>query len=280
VRELEARGVPIHHLLTVSAGGLTGVPYALGRLDLALERWERVESDRILRFAPRLRPFSLVSDQPVFDSFEFFADEQRARGLLRAHLTIVALCRDRREHVYGRFSPGGEEPWDAPLSRYLAGSCAIPYLFPPVEVTREGVTRRLIDGGVETASRADFRRLAGCRDLLILEVEDPHERSARRGLRERLDPTRRLSNDHFIDEGIASLAALEQPPRVLRFWPRAPLPYGFLRFRREDCLAAVAQGERDLAGLLSEPERYEVELRPGVASTGGAGDSGSSMVSR
>lgn len=72
-----SEGLNFDKVIGFSAGAMSGASYALGLQDVLEEKWRHVHKERVLRFAPKLKPFSLCSGGPVWESVRHTADESR-----------------------------------------------------------------------------------------------------------------------------------------------------------------------------------------------------------
>ncbi|MBI4422630.1 MAG: patatin-like phospholipase family protein [Elusimicrobia bacterium] len=263
---LRAAGLAFDKVFGFSTGALTGVSYLLGREDAMLERYRSLDERPILRWEPRLGPhprfpLSLYSSEPLREALEPARDDEEAKRRARCELTVVSYRVRERALDYARFTPGGAAGWDGPLLRRVLGSCAVPFIFPPVAIeTREG-RELLVDGGVPAKEPMRFDALHGCQDVVLLQMVRPEERGswsawARRGL----DQLGRETCLSLMDRAQASLASAPRPPRVFRVFPSEVLDYDQLRFRGRECAAALELGRRDGAAFL----RFAVRSKPGV----------------
>ncbi|GII22017.1 patatin-like phospholipase family protein [Planosporangium mesophilum] len=163
-----------------SAGSIVGTMVASGvDLDAAVkiqrEEQEQKSSRIDIKFA--MRAFAILRD-PSLDPLE-----ARARvGALA--LSVDLGDPDRQVKWFAARMPQQEWPerrlvitgvdaetgefvtWDrdsgAPLVRAVAASCAVPCVFPPVEING----RRYIDGGVRSGTNADLA--AGCDKIVVI----------------------------------------------------------------------------------------------------------------
>lgn len=253
-------GIEFDAVLGVSAGSLTGVAYALDRMDEICERWRNIDSHRIMRWRPRVSPPSLFAGDSIKEAVKYTEDEERAKERLRVPFTVISVCFDRREHIYARFTPGGEDGWSSPMSKYIVASCSIPCLFPPVKVWLDGERRRLIDGGAQTHGPVSFEALSHCKDIVVLEA-DPQklyeDKPPPRTLKV-IAPQRCRANPYLVDEGIQSLKGGEAEPRVFVFHPPEPLGASSLKFQSRYVLPWLERGLEDGETLLKSAEDYQV----------------------
>ena len=156
---LAAAGVRFDAVMGFSIGSLNGYAVAYDRLSDALARWRKLDGWAL---KPRLRlwPFSLCSVEPLQAFLGDAHDEVAAKAGLRCDFTIVSACRAEGAPVNARFTPGGKDGWDGPLVHHAAASCAIPLIFPPVDLHFRGRRLRLVDGGVPMPAPLDFSPLA------------------------------------------------------------------------------------------------------------------------
>lgn len=256
LESLSEGGLVFDSVLGFSAGALTGAAYVLGTLEGAVERWRNLNGG-ILRFSPRLFPLSLFSDRPIWESLDYGFDEEETKARARCRLVVVSARFERSRPVYAVFTPGGRQGWDAPLSGHLAASCAIPLVFPPVRLEFRGENLLLFDGGVPCGEPMSFRDLAGCKDVLILEMVRPEEMGrARRGWIERLDQRARETLLGLIGEGVGSLRSLPDPPRIFRLAPSRTLELTMLSFKGVPIREGLALGKEDARAFLQDPLRH------------------------
>lgn len=237
-----------------SIGAVNGTALAFGRLARALEHWRAVDAFA-LRPRPRLAPFALCSPEPLMEFFADARDDAAARGSLRADLTVVTACPAEAAPLNARFTPGGSGGWDSPLPGHIAASCAVPLVFPPVDLLYRGRPVRLYDGGVPMAHPIDFSPLAGCATVLVLEMVTAGEL----GRRERwpwreLDQASREAGRGLVDEGLKLLA--RTPARAYRLAPSRRLEPMMLDFRRAGVRRMLAQGAEDARAFLAEPSAF------------------------
>jgi predicted acylesterase/phospholipase RssA len=152
-----------------SIGVVNGSALAFGRLDETLARWRALDG-RVMRLRPRLRPPSLFCATTLYGLFAPTRDEAAARAALKVDFTVMSACPAEGVSLNARFTPAGRGGWDGPLIDHLAASCAIPLVFPPVDLDYRGRRVRLVDGGVPMPRPPDFSPLAACADVLVLEM--------------------------------------------------------------------------------------------------------------
>ncbi|MDD5303133.1 MAG: patatin-like phospholipase family protein [Elusimicrobia bacterium] len=255
---LEARGLRFDAVMGFSIGAVNGSALAFGRLPEALTRWRALTGGALLP-RPRLSPFSLCSIEPLRAFFAAAADEEAAKAALRAEFTIITACPAEGVPINARFTPGGRDGWDGPLVEHAAASCAIPLVFPPVDVHYRGRRRRLIDGGVPMPAPLDFSPLAGCADVLVLEMVRADELGRRWWTPWRaLDQRGREAGRGLVDEGLQALLRSDRPPRVHRLAPSRRLEPMMLDFRAAGLKIMLSQGASDAEAFLAAPESFRV----------------------
>lgn len=241
-----------------SIGVVNGAALAFGRLPEALAHWRRLDG-RSLKFQPRRKPFALCSPDGLRSFFDAERDDAAARAMLKIDLTVVSVDLAEGAAVNARYAPGGGV-WDAPFVEHAAASCAIPVVFPPVDVLYRGRRRRLYDGGVPTRSPLDFSPLARCADILVLEMVRADE-MGRRVFAPwlALDQGARETGRRLVDRGLDELLLhVNEPPRVFRLAPSRRLEPMMLDFRAAGLRRMLAVGAEDAAALLAEPSRFRV----------------------
>lgn len=234
-----------------SIGAINGSALAFDRLPEAMARWRGLGGGA-LRLSPRLSPFSLCSAAELRSFIGAARDEEAAKAALRAELTIVTACPADGAPVNARFTPGGLDGWDGPLVDHAAASCAIPVVFPPVDLHYRGRRRRLIDGGVPMPAPLDFAPLAGCADVVVVEMVRADEIGLRHWAPWRgLDQRCRDAGRGLVDEGLEGLLRAARPPRVHRLAPSRRLEPMMLDFRAAGLARMLEQGRSDAEDFLS-----------------------------
>jgi predicted acylesterase/phospholipase RssA len=255
---LDAAGWRFDAVMGYSIGAVNGTALAFGRLAEALARW-RVLDGRALKPRPRLRPFALCTLEPLTAFLDAARDEEAAKAALKAELTLVAACPATGRAVHARFTPGGKGGWDAPLLDYAAASCAVPMVFPAVSVRYRGRPMTLVDGGVPMPTPFELTPLAGCAEILILEMVRADERGRRDWAPWRwLDQGAREAGRELVDEGVTGLLNSDRPPVVRRLAPSRRLKPVMLDFRAAGLREMLALGAEDARAFLAAPDRWRV----------------------
>lgn len=250
---LAARGQRFHAVMGYSIGAVNGSALAFGRLPDALARWRAIGGGAI-RLRPRLIPFSLCSIDPLRAFLEHAQDDDEAKTRLVSEFTIVAACAAEGAPVNARFTPHGKDGWDGPLVEHAAASCAIPLVFPPVDVHYRGRRVRLVDGGVPMPAPLDFSPLARCEDVLVVEMVRADERGRRWTAPWRaIDQRAREAGRELVDEGVRPLLNSGRH-RVFRLAPSKALEPMMLDFRAAGIARMLAQGAADARAFLAAPE--------------------------
>lgn len=253
-------------VLGVSTGALTTAGYVLDRIDVLEDYWRDISKARVLRWKPRLGPFTMFGNESLYEVLRYAGDDERAKGMVKTPFGIFVTDKATGRRRLARFTPGGAAGWDGPLTPHLVASCSIPDVFPPVPLPVGGETRLHIDGA-RAGDEPDFSYLAGCQDVLVVEMIRPGEP----GLWSGFNPLRwrerrvRRGQRRFIDRGIASLHALPEVPRVFRARPSAVLDFSLINFKTEVCLDAFKLGQRDAEAFAAKPLLAQV---PGPLSDG------------
>lgn len=248
-------GLHFDAALGFSAGALNATGYFLGRMDEALARWRNIESARLLRYSPRLFPPTLFSGEPLWEQLSAARDENHARSNGRGRLVVVSACRAERRRVYAVFDHKGAGRWDGPLAHHLAGSCAIPWIFPPVKTDYRGKNLTLVDGGVTVPETFSFAELAHCRDVIVVEMVRPEEIGRKRNpWSYKTDQRGRETSRRLMNEGIDSLRRLANPPRIFRLAPSRPLAFPMLSFKAGDMADAMSRGLEDARAFMASPQ--------------------------
>ncbi len=253
---LTGAGLRFDAVMGYSIGVVNGMALAFDRLPQALAHWRRLNG-WTLRPAPRLAPFSLCSPRPLRSFFDEARDDEAAKAALKAEFTVMTACPAEATALYARYTPGGRDGWDAPLVEHAAASCAVPLVFPPVDLDYRGRRVRLYDGGVPMPKPTDFAPLSRCATVLVLEMVKADERGRRESLPWReIEQASREAGRGLVDEGVDSLARAARPPRVYRVEPSIRLEPMMLDFRRAGVQTMLEQGAADARAFLADPSAY------------------------
>ncbi|MFH2204418.1 MAG: patatin-like phospholipase family protein [Elusimicrobiota bacterium] len=251
-------GLKFDHVLCFSIGALTGTAYCLNRMEKLIAIWKNVSGHKVLRLRPRLFPFSVYSSGAIWDFMRHVGSEEEAQRKARCNLTTMSYCVETRKHRYSRFSPGGYEGWDGPMTARLVASCSIPRVFPPVQIRDQRCLRTYIDGGVKGEDGFNFSALRDCRDILVLQMARPDEvgRKPSLGLFSRKLQCAREGLQEAITTGLMPLQRLKPRPRIFRFYPTRRLDYSALDFTSRRCIPALYHGAHDADCLMIDPSTY------------------------
>ena len=253
-----ARGFRFDAVMGYSIGAINGSALAFDRLPEAMSRW-RALTGGALQLKPKLSPFSLFSIEPLRAFLQAAHNEEAAKAALCADYTIVSACPGEGAPINARFTPAVRDGWDGPLIEHAAASCAIPIVFPSVDLQYRGRRLRLIDGGVPMAAPIDFSPLAGCADVLVVEMIRADEMGRREWTPWRnIDQHCREASRTLIDEGLQALLRGAHPPRVHRLAPSRRLEPMMLDFRAAGLARMLAQGAADADAFLAAPDLFRV----------------------
>jgi NTE family protein len=249
LKRLVEGGLSFDAVMGVSIGALTGACYAFGMLEAWLRRWRRADWS-VLHWSPRLYPFSMFSDETFAVPFDGHPEEE-LRSKLRCPLTVVSLSRGEDRRVYAHYTPRGL--WDAPIRAHLSASCAVPGVFPPVQVEYRGRLVTLVDGGVPLGPDLDFYPLENCADIVVVETTPPPPAGAwsRRveSFERMFDPLARV---------LSSIVGRPKAPRIFRLFPSRPLSSRFV-LRPSAIHEGLLQGEWDASSFQRRPLEYIVD---------------------
>ena len=249
---LDAKGLRFDAIMGYSVGVVNGAALAFGRLSEAMTRWRRLDG-RALKLSPRVKPFALCSPDALRSFFDGERDDEAAKAALKIDFTVITTCFAEGAALNARFTPGARGGWDAPFVEHAAASCAIPVVFPPVDLVYRGRRVRLRDGGIPMRTPLDFSPLGGCADLLVLEMVRADERGRHELAPWRaLDQAAREKGRRLVDEGLSALLmSAKSPPRVFRLAPSRRLEPTMLDFRAPGLREMLALGAEDGTAFLA-----------------------------
>lgn len=258
MKTVSEAGVGFDKIVGFSGGAVHAAAYALGSMDHMLKRWKSLTLWQTFDFRPRLFPFSLFGQRPLVEAIAFAQDESSARARAKCEFTVVALCLNDMMPVYARFSPKGAGGWDSPLSSWLMASASIPRVMPNVRIEVRGKMLTFTDGGVPGREWLRLESLAGCEEVIVVQVVHPSEVGKKKRFSAiwRDQDAREVVHRH-MSNGIDSLRELPKPPkRIYRICPSQPLGYSMLDFRASNLQRAYEMGERDGKAFLAAPESF------------------------
>jgi predicted acylesterase/phospholipase RssA len=256
LEELDVRGLRFDKVMGFSIGAVNGSAIAFGRLPEAMARW-RALTGGAMKLSPRLSPFALCSIDALRAFFEAARDEEAAKAAMQAEFTIITACFEDGAPVNARFTPGGKDGWDGPFVEHATASCAIPLVFPPVDIHYRGRKRRLVDGGVPMRQPLDFSPLAGCADVIVVEMVRADEVGAFKWTPWRaIDQRCREAGRMLIDGGLKTLLGSANPPRVHRLSPSKALEPMMLDFRAAGLAKMIIQGAADAGAFFADPKPF------------------------
>lgn len=248
---LDAAGLRFDAVMGYSIGALNGAALAFARLPEALARWRELDA-WALRPRLNLRPLSFFSTHPLRAFLDAMQDDASAKGAILCDFTVVSSCPAEGAPINARFTPAGSAGWDAPLVEHAIASCAIPLVFPPVDLDYRGRRVRLIDAGVPMTKPLDLSPLAACATVLILEMVRADEVGRRVWTPWRLlDQAGREAGRKLVDEGLAPLLDSARPPQVHRLAPSRRLTPIVLDFRASGLREMLALGAADARAFLA-----------------------------
>ncbi len=250
---LALRGLAFDKILAISGGCINALAYFLDRMGDLRSYWHEIDRYALTRLAPRLRPFSLFSDAPLWKVVSPYAEDRQAKRQARCEFIAVSLRLSDRRYHYARFTPGGKQGWDGPLAHKIIASCAVRWVFPPVKAKLDGEgVQWLVDGGTPGKEWIRFDSLSDCKDVLVVQMNRP-EQIGRQGI---LARWRGDQGGVDLVHGVNSLFEAKKRPRVFRFYPSAKLAYSQFSFTSKECVPAFEFGRRDSQSFLEGPERF------------------------
>ncbi|HOW89156.1 MAG TPA: patatin-like phospholipase family protein [Elusimicrobiales bacterium] len=134
----------------------------------------------------------------------------------------------------------------------LVASCAIPSIFPPVEVTERGRTYHLVDGGVIGIANINLNVFEGCKSIVMIgNSRDEDLDFPANGLLGHFESkARRMFALHTL-KIYESRVFIRSAPAVHYFRPPEDLDLGILEFDGAKCVRAFDIGSREAEKWLS-----------------------------
>jgi predicted acylesterase/phospholipase RssA len=255
----EGRSLRAHSVVGTSAGAINGAAYLQGDFDLLRMLWRSIPRSKFMKWSPGVSPPRLWSLDSVRGYLETVISEKACREGGRCWFYPVSADLANGETLQAEFSPDPDGPWEGPLADKLAGSMAVPFLFPPARASHETPGKRdrvLVDGHVTSSLFLDRLARRGVRDFVFVNVISDAEMRAP-GFRPRAFIGTLIHQllEAQIENGLEPLryGFPELGVRAFVLRPSTPLRVSVFKFDKEECRRAFDQGMRDAGAWFDKP---------------------------
>lgn len=192
--KLVGLGVRFDVVAGFSIGALNGAAYCYNKTADLKGIWANMKPDHILRLSPgyhnipldlyrhhepgffsklgfmlqnNVAKFTLFSGEPLRDLLAGWLARAGAVFSRNINFYVISHAVEKKLPYIIKFDgrTGGQ---NLSFVDALAASCAIPLIFPPVEVTERGRTYHLVDGGVIGIATINLSIFEGCRTVVMV----------------------------------------------------------------------------------------------------------------
>ncbi len=277
--KLVSSGLEFDAVAGFSVGSLNGAAYCYNKTGELRELWAGIKAEQILSIRPgyhniplelyqQHKPgfFSkigfifqkhasrmyLFSNKPVYDFLNSWLSRTSVSFSRKINFYVISHAVEMNLPYIVRFD-GGTRSHNLSFVDSLVASCAIPLIFPPVEVTEHGRTIHLVDGGVIGIANINLNIFEGCKTIVMIgnsrdsDAEFPSvgafgyfESKVRRMLA--IHSQKIYESRVFIKSG----------PVVHYLKPPGDLDLGILEFNGPKCARAFDIGGREAERWLSQ----------------------------
>jgi len=270
--KLVSSGMEFDAVAGFSVGALNGAAYCYGKTGELRDLWAGMKADRILSIRPGYHSIPLelyqhhkpgffskigflfqqhasrmylFSSAPVYEFLESWLSKTGANFSRKINFYVISHAVEMKLPYIVKFD-GGTHSHNLSFLDALVASCAIPLIFPPVEVTENGRTYHLVDGGVIGIANINLNIFEGCKTIVMIgnsRDEDVNFPSVGAfGYFE--SKVRRMLAIH-TQKIYESRVFIKSNPVVHYIKPPMDLDLGVLEFNGPKCARAFAVGERE-----------------------------------
>lgn len=255
----QERGLRAHSVVGTSAGAINGAAYLQGDMALLRDLWRSIPRKRFMKWSVGLFPPRLFSLESVRAYLSEVIDEARCRREKKCWFYPVAVDIASGETVQSEFSPEEDGPWEGPLVDRLAGSMAVPFVFPPGRMPHEDPAqpeRVFVDGHVTSRLYLDRLVKRGVLDFVFVNVISAREmRSPAFSPRGYIGTMIHQLLNGQVENGLDSLrhGFPRAGIRAFILRPSRPLRVSVFKFDRGECREAFDLGAADALSWSADP---------------------------
>jgi len=276
--KLVAGGLEFNTVAGFSVGALNGAAYCYNKTEELRAIWAGMKPERILSVRPGYHNIPLelyqhhkpgffskigfmfqkhasrmylFSNKPVYDFLNSWLSKTGVNFSRNIDFYVISHAVEMKLPYIVKFD-GGTQSHNLSFVDSLVASCAIPSVFPPVEVTERGRTYHLVDGGVIGIANINLNIFEGCKTIVLIgnsREEDVNFPSVGAfGYFE--SKARRMLAIH-TQKIYESRVFIKSEPVVHYIKPPEDLDLGILEFDGAKCARAFDHGEREAERWLS-----------------------------
>jgi len=192
--ELVRQGLHFDAVAGFSIGSLNGAAYCYNKTGELRQLWRDMKPQSILQLKPRyhniplelyqhaggnlltklnfffqnrLAKTTLFSSKPVYDFLNGWLVKSGPQFQRNIKFYVISHAVEMKLPYIVPFD-GSTQSHNLPFTDALMASCAIPMIFPPVEVEEHGRKYHLVDGGVIGIATINLNIFEGCRTVIMI----------------------------------------------------------------------------------------------------------------
>ena len=279
--ELVRQGLHFDVVAGFSIGSLNGAAYCYDKTAELRQTWRGLKPGRILSVSPkyhdmplelyqqsggdplarlgfflqnRIAKTSLFSAKPVKEFLGGWLARSGPQFVRNIKFYVISHAVELKLPYITAFE-GSTRGHNLSFTDALLASCAIPTVFPPVEVEEHGRRYHLVDGGVIGIASINLNILEGCRTVIMIGNSRPEDMDFRGGgpLGYFETKARRMLALH-TQKIYESRVFIKSNPEVHLLKPPVDLGLDLLEFDGEKCEAAFDIGEAEGPRFLRSAE--------------------------
>lgn len=280
--ELVKQGLHFDVLAGFSIGSLNGAAYCYNKTGELRQTWRGLKPGNILKLRPRYNniplelyqqdtgsvaaklnffmqnraaKMSLFSNRPVYDFLNGWLARSGSQFQRNIKFYVISHAVEMKLPYIVRFD-GSTQSHNLPFTDALMASCAIPMVFPPVEVEEHGRRYHLVDGGVIGIATINLSIFEGCRTVIMIGNSRPEDMDfpARGPFSYFEHKARRMLAIH-TQKIYESRVFIKSEPDVYYIKPPMDLGLNLLEFDGEKCGRAFDIGEAEAGNFLRYAEQ-------------------------
>jgi predicted acylesterase/phospholipase RssA len=269
---LVSEGLEFDAVAGFSVGALNGAGYCYNKTGEMRAIWAGLKPDRLLSMRPGYNNIPLelyrhhgrgffqklaflfkthvsrmyfFSNKPLYSFLDSWLSKTGVKFSRDVKFYVISHDVETRLPYIVQFD-GGAHCYNLSFVDSLVASCAIPTIFPPIEVTEHGRTNHLVDGGVIGIANINLNILEGCKSIVMIgnsREEDLNFPPS--GVFGTFEAKARKMLAIHTQKIYESSVFIRSAPAVHYIKPPVDLKLGILEFDGAKCALAFDIGERE-----------------------------------
>ena len=271
-------GIAFDAVAGFSVGALNGAAYCYNKTGDMRSLWAGLKSDRLFSMRPGYNniPLELYPHYGpgFFQRFGFLLQKHISRMYLFSNKPLYAFLNTWLSNSGAKFShdikfyvishevetrmpyivkfDGSTHTHNLSFVDSLVASCALPMIYPPVEVTEHGRTFHLVDGGVIGIANINLNIFEGCKSIIMVGNSREEDMNfPPTGILGYFESKARRMFALHTRKIYESSIFIKSAPVVHYFRPPVDLELGLLEFDGEKCARAFDIGAREAGRWLA-----------------------------